>query len=57
MAVRLRHFQKGIHFSDSGNVIRNEGLYFSIEFDLLGLVPVDVFKKLLYLSRYREVSV
>jgi len=57
LAIRLRHFQKGVNFSDCRDVIRYEWLYFSVEFYLLGLVPVNVFEELLYLSRDRQVGV
>lgn len=45
--IRLRHFQKGVNFSNCRNVVWNERLKFGFKFDLLGFVAVDVLENVL----------
>lgn len=57
MTVGLRHLKERVNLTDRWHKVRHERPEFSVEVDLLGFEPLNVFKQFLHFPGDRQVSV
>lgn len=56
-SIGLWHLQKSVHLANCRNVVRYKWFDLSIKVNLLGFVPLNVFKQFFYLTAYWKISV
>uniref|UniRef100_A0A7S3IKG6 NAD-specific glutamate dehydrogenase n=1 Tax=Strombidium inclinatum TaxID=197538 RepID=A0A7S3IKG6_9SPIT len=56
-AVRLRHFEAAVHFSDGGDVVGDEGSHFSFQVYFLGLVSLNILEQVLHFTSDGQVGI